>query len=129
MTPEELDILRELLIARRDELIAEGDLAIEPVRRDGTDKVDDDEAPLTEMNQVIASKRNKNRALELTRIEAALRRLADDPEAFGECADCEEPIPMGRLRVMPWTQYCVGCQDKRTPPRDGRRRHLGDYEL
>ncbi|MFU8805851.1 MAG: TraR/DksA family transcriptional regulator [Bradymonadaceae bacterium] len=129
MSPEELETLRKLLINRRDELVDEGDLAIEPVRRDSTGKLDDDEAPLAEMNQVIASRRNKNRTLELARIEAALIRLDEDPDGFGECADCEEPIPMGRMRLMPWVQYCVGCQEKRSPARGGRRRHLGDYEL
>lgn len=129
LNANELSELRRHLIERRAELMAEGDLAFEPLRADGTtDKVDDDASPLTEMNQVIASKRNKNRALELERIDAAIKRLDADPEGFGECGDCEEPIPIGRLRLMPWTQFCVTCQEKRSPPRDGRRRHLGDYD-
>ncbi len=127
MTDDELQSFRELLTRRRDELIAEGDVEIEKVKDDPADKVDEDAAPLTEMNQVIASRRNQNRAVELQRIEAALRRIADDPEDFGYCSDCDEEIQLKRLELMPWAPYCVRCQEKRSPRRGGRRRHAADY--
>ena len=46
----------------------------------------------------------------LTRHEAiteALRRL--DAGAYGDCTDCRNPIPFGRLLVMPETTHCVAC--------------------
>ncbi len=128
MEPEELEEFRIALVARRDELVAEGDIAIEPKKDEGDHKPDDDEAPLTEMNQVIASKRNKARALELQRIESALKRIANTPDDFGYCLDCEEPINPKRLEVMPWALRCVECADDRAPKRGGRRRHLADFD-
>ena len=89
---------------------------------------DEDAAPLTEMNQVIASKRNRERAEVLRRIDAALRRMADDPEMFGLCRECEEPIGK-RLAVMPYVELCVECQQGADGPRKpGGRRHLLDYK-
>lgn len=127
MDPEELARLKELLLARRDELLAEGDVEIEPVLADPAEKVDEDAAPHTEMSQVIASRRNRTRAEELARIEAALRRIQAEPDDFGVCEGCGEDIPLRRLEIMPWARHCVTCADKRTPTRGGRRRHAADY--
>lgn len=40
-------------------------------------------------------------------IDAALDRIAD--ETFGMCVDCEEEIPVERLRVIPTAIRCVEC--------------------
>lgn len=107
----------------RDALLAEGDLPIEPA----TDKTDDDEAPLAEMNQVIASKRNAERAATLKRIAAALTRLDKDPEDFGNCVECGDPIGK-RLLALPYVDMCLQCQEEQDgSPKAGRRRHLMDF--
>jgi DnaK suppressor protein len=127
MEPDDLENLRAKLLERRAELMAEGDLEIEPVKRDPSEKVDEDAAPLAEMSQVIASRRNKTRALELQRINGALQRMEEDPDDFGYCDDCGDPIPTKRLELIPWARRCVACQEDRSPTRGGRRRHLTDY--
>ena len=38
---------------------------------------------------------------------AALRRLEEG--TYGVCLSCREPIPYGRLLVMPEATHCVGC--------------------
>ncbi|RAL23029.1 conjugal transfer protein TraR [Lujinxingia litoralis] len=129
MEEEELQALREKLLARRRELLTQGDLSVDPNRPTPVEHADEDEQPLNEMNQVIASKRNRARVDELRKIEAALQRMAADPEEFGLCLDCDEPIPVRRLELMPWATLCVPCQTKRSGPRrDGRRRHLRDFD-
>ena len=70
MNAELLARLRQRLLDLRAELLATPDAKVEPVRRDVSEKVDEDEAPLTEMLQVIASNRNRSRAAELDRIAA-----------------------------------------------------------
>lgn len=42
-------------------------------------------------------------------VEAALRRIDDG--SFGECAGCGEDIPVRRLHALPWTQFCIRCQE------------------
>ena len=80
------------------------------------------------MSQAIASSRNKNRTGVLGRVAAALARLEKDPESFGLCLDCEEPIPGKRLELMPYVELCVECQQAEDGPRQkGGRRHLTDY--
>ena len=75
MDEEEIERWRAKLEARLAELRAEGEVDIDPNRTDPVDKVDEDAQPLNEMHQVIASRRNKQRAVEMQRIQVALARL------------------------------------------------------
>lgn len=127
MDEKDIESFRTLLLERKEKLIEEGDVEIEPGIKDAISRQDEDTQPLNEMNQVIASRRNKNRLQELQRIEHALARLQADPDEFGECRDCGDEIPLARLEVMPWAAFCVDCQDARSEKNVGRRRHLRDY--
>lgn len=125
---KEREELREHLLRRRQELIEEGDHAIEPNRKDPTQIPDEDEQPLNEMNQVIASKRNQVRLQEIEGISRALAMLEHNPEDYGECQECGELIPLGRLKIMPWAQHCVRClQKQESLHKSTRRRHALDY--
>lgn len=121
---------RKRLNDLRDEIVNEGDLTIEPGRTDPTAVgTDEDEQPLAEMSQTIASSRNRARASELTRIQAALNRLENDPDSFGLCAECDEPISPKRLELMPFVDLCVECQQAKDGPKQpSGRRHLRDYK-
>jgi len=44
----------------------------------------------------------------LRNIEEALQRIEDGE--YGICEECEEEIPLGRLKVMPFARYCVRCK-------------------
>ena len=118
------------LIALRDQIVAEGDIAIEPARKETTVVGgDDDEAPLAEMNQVIASKRNRDRTTTLALVLKALRRLEEAPDEFGACKECGDPIGK-RLERLPYVELCVECQgelDGDPAKRRAPRRHLRDY--
>jgi hypothetical protein len=71
---------REKLLAMRAEILSQGDIAIEPSRTDAAAVgADEDEQALNEMNQVIASRRNRLRTGDLGRIQAALKRLDENP--------------------------------------------------
>ena len=45
----------------------------------------------------------------LSSMERALTMI-DDPD-FGMCRECEEPIPFGRLMIMPESNLCVKCAE------------------
>ncbi len=50
--------------------------------------------------------------LKLSRLETALGKI-DDPD-FGVCSVCEQPIPPGRVMLMPENPFCVPCAEKRS---------------
>ncbi len=43
-------------------------------------------------------------------IDQALERIDDG--SYGRCARCGEPIPAGRLEVLPWADLCVPCSGR-----------------
>ena len=54
--------------------------------------------------------RNLDRESSLLRnVRAALRRI--DNEGYGTCVHCEEEISPKRLNAVPWTPYCIRCQE------------------
>jgi DnaK suppressor protein len=54
--------------------------------------------------------RNLDRESNLLRnVRSALRRIADG--SYGICMHCEEDIKPKRLDAVPWTKYCIRCQE------------------
>ena len=44
----------------------------------------------------------------LHNIDEALLRIEDGE--YGQCEECDEEIPLGRLKVLPFTRHCVKCK-------------------
>ena len=54
--------------------------------------------------------RNLDRESNLLRnVRSALARMADG--SYGVCLHCEEDISPKRLNAVPWTAYCIKCQE------------------
>jgi DnaK suppressor protein len=54
--------------------------------------------------------RNLDRESSLLRsVRGALARIADG--SYGICLHCEEEIKPKRLDAVPWTKYCIRCQE------------------
>jgi DnaK suppressor protein len=45
----------------------------------------------------------------LRNIQAALGRI--EAGTFGNCTNCEEAIGQNRLIAVPWTPFCIRCQE------------------
>ncbi|GAC1338909.1 MAG: hypothetical protein NVSMB23_07220 [Myxococcales bacterium] len=129
MTAKERERLRASLQELRARAASAAPSRIEPNRTDdsATGVSDEDAQALSEMLQAISSQRNKGQAELIARIDRALRRLAEAPDAFGICEECEEAIPLGRLRLVPYASLCSECQAKADPRRGTTRRKLTDY--
>lgn len=52
---------------------------------------------------------NNERQL-LQMVEGALSRLREG--VFGQCISCGKEINPKRLEAVPWTRYCIECQEK-----------------
>jgi DnaK suppressor protein len=46
----------------------------------------------------------------LAKLERALKMI--DRPGFGTCIECEEPIPIARLMIMPESDMCVECAEE-----------------
>lgn len=45
----------------------------------------------------------------LSKIESALQRI--DEGVFGQCQDCEDPIPEKRIEAVPLCTTCINCAE------------------
>lgn len=101
---------RELLEQRRNELLRVARRISHEGRQIGMDEPHDsaDFSTLHASKELLFQQNSQNRRL-LSLIEAALRRIGEG--SFGTCANCSEPIESARLHVLPWAQFCRGCQE------------------
>lgn len=53
---------------------------------------------------------NTDRNAQLRMVRQALDRIAND--AFGECVRCTKTIGAKRIEALPWTPYCIDCQER-----------------
>ncbi len=58
-------------------------------------------------------KKNSLNVTLLRDIEDALVRLRG--RSYGTCMDCGRPVAQKRLEAVPWTRYCVACQERHSP--------------
>ncbi len=49
------------------------------------------------------------RSEQVSNIQAALRRIEDG--TFGTYTNCDETIGQSRLVAVPWTPFCIRCQE------------------
>jgi DnaK suppressor protein len=106
MTKSELNKYRNVLEAKQAELVElvrnRDGIAIEK-SADALDEVQ----YATERELAI---RNLDRDSNLLRnVRAALCRIED--VSFGVCLHCEEYISPKRLAAVPWTIFCIPCQE------------------
>jgi RNA polymerase-binding transcription factor DksA len=111
-TQTHLTMLRDLLTYRQTELRAEVHAAQlarqEATVVDTTDVSDQKDGALQQQLVGIDSAQEQRDIDELAQVELALKRL--NAGTYGNCLDCNEPIPLERLRVQPAAQRCAVCQ-------------------
>src|SRR3954451_16834034 len=107
MTKNEIKKYKEILETRQAELV--GVLR----NRDGI-TIEKSPDALDEVQNAAERElaiRNLDRESNLLRNDrAALRRIEDG--SFGTCVHCDEEISPKRIAAVPWTPYCIGCQEQ-----------------
>jgi DnaK suppressor protein len=68
-----------------------------------------DRAASSYTKEFLFSQSNNDRQL-LAMVETALLRIREGE--FGECVSCRNEINAKRLEAVPWTRYCIECQEK-----------------
>ena len=128
MTSAQRKQLETKLLALLEELGQKQPAKLAPNRTSQAETTDEDAQPLNEMMQAIASSRNRALGGVAARVNKALQKLREQPEEFGLCEECEEPISLKRLLTVPYAELCVDCQEGKDGPKGPRtRRGLTDY--
>jgi DnaK suppressor protein len=111
MEREKLAKFKNILQARQQELAR----VVSISQEQGRSVVEDYPQDAAERASIFASKElffahsTQGRRL-LRMVTEALERMEDG--SYGQCAACEVEINPKRLEAVPWTRYCLHCQER-----------------
>ena len=85
--------------------------AVEQGRQTGADETQDvaDQAVSSYQKELLFTQ-GTNGHSQLSLVRLALERI--DEGSYGECLQCGTTIGEKRLDALPWTPYCIECQEK-----------------
>lgn len=107
---EKADEMKAILLKLKEEAFEEIGKAV----RSGSEKANDE--PSGDIYDQASNERDRELLLllgdrereKIRSIDEALVRLEEGE--YGICEDCEEDIPLGRLKAMPFARLCVKCK-------------------
>ncbi|MGB8952151.1 MAG: TraR/DksA family transcriptional regulator [Candidatus Aminicenantales bacterium] len=111
MKKRDLEAYKKKLLARRQEIVRKLSEFQNESKEIETDVAQDvaDKAESSYTKEFLLSLSDAERE-QLLQIDEALRRIRKGE--FGLCQMCEREISKKRLGVLPWTPYCIECQEK-----------------
>jgi DnaK suppressor protein len=120
--------LKQVLLNRRAALRAAlaGDLSALTELSLATGELAD--VALDSAHEEVTSQMAEVESRELGQIEEALSRMAEGK--YGDCDECEKPIPLARLEALPYATHCIKCQVQveKMGSRDWSRSSGGAYD-
>lgn len=116
LTKQQLKTFRQLLLIERAKFAGEIRAIAEEALRNPREASGDLSAYTIHMADMAADTYERELSTNLVsseqqvlyEIDDALKRLDDG--SFGICQQCNKPIVMSRLRVVPYAAMCIGCQ-------------------
>jgi len=107
---EKIDEMKKVLLQLKEEAYEEIGKAV----KSNTDKLTNE--PSGDIYDQASNERDRELLLllgdrereKVRNIDEALARLEEGE--YGICEDCEEEIPLGRLKAMPFARLCVKCK-------------------
>jgi DnaK suppressor protein len=106
-----IDALKRLLSKERDETLARVKELMREQAHNGGQPPADEMDVARSLSEVETHAALFDRAQErLAAIDAAIARLGAGN--YGTCARCGDEIPLERLQVIPFAQFCVDCQNE-----------------
>lgn len=112
MDEKHLEHYKQKLIERRAELLRGIARTEQEGREADEDQTNDmaDKAANSYTKEFLFGLTHESRSL-LQLVDAALQRIED--KTFGECTACGQELQPKRLEAVPWTRYCISCQEKK----------------
>ena len=111
MDKKKLDIFKKRLEERQRELRQNVSRTEQDGRSADLDTAQDiaDRASSSYQKEFLFHQSSSERQT-LQMVEGALSRIREG--TFGECISCGNEINSKRLEAVPWTRYCIECQEK-----------------
>jgi DnaK suppressor protein len=122
MTKNELNRFQKLLISRVAELERLGGYRDDIKVERNADQLEEIQRA---SERALAVSNLDREYTQLRNARAALRRIEEG--SFGTCQECEEDIHPKRLAAVPWTPFCIECQEALDRNPDGMKTQIRDF--
>jgi DnaK suppressor protein len=111
LNKEEMEVYKKKLVVRRNEIVRKLSEFRNESKEVETDIAQDvaDKAESSYTKEFLLSLSDAERE-QLFEIDAALKRI--ERKEFGSCQMCQKEINKKRMNALPWTPYCIECQEK-----------------
>jgi RNA polymerase-binding transcription factor len=111
LNKKEKDEFRKMLAAKKESIIRKLSATITESKEMESNVAQDvvDKAETSYTKEFLLSLTDTERE-QLLMIDEALKRL--EHAEFGVCQLCSKDIGGKRLEAIPWTPYCIDCQEK-----------------
>ncbi|MEK7734976.1 MAG: TraR/DksA family transcriptional regulator [Pseudomonadota bacterium] len=122
LSSQQLDMFKEILRERREQLRRLIHDALIATNRDDYLELagsvhDAGDESVANLLQGLNLAQREREVEELTDVEAALTRIAED--RYGICLDCDDTITPARLEAWPTAKRCMSCQSRLEARRRG----------
>lgn len=84
--------------------------SLKPIKKDCS--LDSIDHKILKQDQNINIQRYEEAKKRLNRLKHAYLKV--DTDEYGTCKECEEKIPLARLKLVPESEYCVRCLNELT---------------
>ncbi len=110
-TPKSARLYEEKLLQQQQLLEKSMHATVEQGRAATADETLDpaDQAVFSYQKELLFSQGTTGH-MQLRLVKDAIRRLQEGN--FGDCMLCSDEIGGKRLEALPWTRYCIACQEK-----------------
>jgi DnaK suppressor protein len=106
----EIQRFKRILEFNRDKALRFRDRAENEARSFNDDGPQDTaDLSLKSLSKEALFEQSSQKRLLVRMIDSALQRIAEG--TFGICVACGEDISRKRLAALPWTEYCLRCQE------------------
>lgn len=109
MDQVELDAVKQNLMEMRRLVLQEVNESLSTYREMGEEALPDiSDVSATAYSRDVLLNLGENQRQKIRDIDAALERIANGE--YGVCVRCEEEISPQRMRVRPFSRYCIECK-------------------
>lgn len=108
MSPDKLSEYQQRLLSLREQLREDIQASIEAIAEEVQPPGEDTKEPSEGLDKELVLEQNDEALYQA--VNAALQRIEEG--TYGRCVACGKEIPAERLDALPYTAYCIECEQQ-----------------
>ncbi|MDR2812075.1 MAG: TraR/DksA family transcriptional regulator [Endomicrobium sp.] len=110
MNKKDLAEIKKLLIEKKAELLNKTNNVQRDINSDDINVGDEIDTASQNSDKEMLFELAAGDKITLNAVNDALAKI--EKNTYGTCEDCDEKISVERVKAIPWTRYCIKCQEE-----------------